>query len=224
MMAATGFYSTMTGNNKSQFTCLTGKVERRIMFIFAAIDTARQPVEPVKINEGMIAQIGRNDHQAFKDFYEITSKPLFAYILSITRNPHDAEDVLQDTYLKIRAAAHLYEPRGKPMAWVFTIARNLSLMHLRKGKSIHQDSVENLEQQHWFTEVMDHDDRIVLEFLLNQLEEQERSIIILHAVSGYKHIEIARNLGLPLATVLSKYHRGLKKIKKTISQRKGGER
>ena len=57
------------------------------------------------------------------------------------------------------------------------------------------------------------DDGIAVAMALAALEEQERRIVVLHAVTGLKHREIAQLLELPLATVLSKYHRALKKLK-----------
>ena len=57
------------------------------------------------------------------------------------------------------------------------------------------------------------EDRALLEQALGTLEEQARRIVLLHAVTGLKHREIAQLLELPLATVLSKYHRALKKLK-----------
>ena len=60
------------------------------------------------------------------------------------------------------------------------------------------------------------EDREVLSAALGVLGEQERQIVLLHAVSGLKHREIAQLMELPLATVLSKYHRGLKKLKKKL--------
>ena len=59
----------------------------------------------------------------------------------------------------------------------------------------------------------DPDDRIVLEGVLSLLSQEEREIIMLYAVSGMKHKEIAESLGLKLSTTLSKYHRALKKLK-----------
>jgi len=192
------------------------------MLLFAIIDQAPPTYRQAKVSESLIGQIGENDPDAFKEFYEITQKTIFSYILSIVLNQHDAEDILQETYLKIRSAAHLYEPQGKPMAWVFTIAKNLSYMHLRGQKKVLDEGIDDMENHSLLSDVMDHDDRILLETVLQELEEAERSIILLHAVSGYKHREIAKNLGIPLATVLSKYNRGLKKLKKSISQQKGG--
>ena len=69
--------------------------------------------------------------------------------------------------------------------------------------------------------VSDPTDRLVLESALAILSEEERQIILLHAVSGLKHREIADSIGLPLSTTLSKYHRGLKKLRKHLND-KGG--
>jgi RNA polymerase sigma-70 factor (ECF subfamily) len=59
---------------------------------------------------------------------------------------------------------------------------------------------------------------LVLQATFKILNEQEREIILLHAVSGLTHLEIAKNLGIPLSTALSKYHRGLKKLRKHLSE------
>lgn len=60
------------------------------------------------------------------------------------------------------------------------------------------------------------EDRLVLTELLQVLDETERSLVLLHAVSGYTHAELAERLGMPLGTVLTKYHRGLKKLRKAM--------
>ena len=117
--------------------------------------------------------------------------------------------------MKIRAASHLYRPMGKPMAWVFTIARNLAMSRLRIQKQTCSVQPGDLENDLSFSYVTDNDDRMVLLAVLELLNDQEREIILLHAVSGLTHREIANDLVLPLSTVLSKYHRGLKKAQKT---------
>lgn len=193
------------------------------MLLFAIIDSSPPKYKQATVSENILQRIGENDPDAFKEFYEITQKTLFSYILSIVTNQHDTEDILQETYLKIRAAAHLYEPQGKPMAWVFTIAKNLSYMHLRRQKKILDSGIEEMENHSIFSNRMVQEDKILLETVLLELEEIERSIILLHAVSGFKHREISKNLCIPLSTVLSKYYRGLKKLKKSISQSKRGQ-
>ena len=103
------------------------------------------------------------------------------------------------------------------MAWVFTIARNLTISKLRfKSKNDNSVTVTDIENDPNFSYVTDSEDRLVLQAALKILSSEETEIIVLHAISGFAHREIAKSLGLPLSTVLSKYHRGLKKLKKYL--------
>ena len=129
------------------------------------------------------------------------------------KNHDETLDLMQETYIKIMSSAHLYKPMGKPLAWMFTIARNLYLSKIRKEKNERPLDSEILEDDLNFSYVKDYDDKAVLEVALNILTQEEREIIILYAVSGLKHKEIAESLGLKLSTTLSKYHRALKKIR-----------
>ena len=84
--------------------------------------------------EEMIEAMGDGDMEAFHLFYQDTARPVYSFILSLTRNPEEAEDVMQDTYLTVWTKAGSYVPQGKPLAWVFTIARNLCYMRFREQK------------------------------------------------------------------------------------------
>lgn len=159
-----------------------------------------------------------DDKEAFLELYQSINQPLFAYILGLVADVNEAQDILQETYLKIRSAAHLYQAQGKPMAWIFTIARNLTRMHYRQSERIVGDPIEEINAEALFSSEMDQQDRIVMKNLLEKLDEDERTIILLHTVSGYKHREIAQNLEKPLSTVLSRYNRGIKKLRKFVEQ------
>lgn len=176
------------------------------------------PYSPPVIDEKLLFRIGQDDMEAFAELYEKTERTLYAYVLSILRSHEEALDIVHDTYLKIRAAAHLYEPHGKPMAWIFTIARNLSVSRQRTYKRRDDYQTEDLENDLSFSYVTDPEDKLVLISVLERLKEEERSIILLHAVSGMKHQEIARSMGLPISTVLSRYQRGLKKLRKYLNE------
>lgn len=169
------------------------------------------------IDESLFERIAEDDMAAFEQLYRITEKSVYAFVLSILKNHDDALDVVQDTYLKIRGAAHLYKPMGKPMAWIFTIARNLSISRLRLIKRSDNVNMVDMENNISFSYMTNYDDKLVMQATFNILNDQERQIIMLHAVSGLAHHEIANSLGIPLSTELSKYHRGLKKLKKHLS-------
>lgn len=176
-----------------------------------------KPSRQLKIDESLMIKIGQDDREAFADLYQLTERVVYTYVLSIVKNPVDTQDIVQETYLKIRASAHLYIPLGKPLAWIFTIARNLSMNFFREnGKEERLDNnwqEDSLE----FSYITDVTDRMVLVSALNILSERDRQIVLLHVVSGLKHHEIAKNLNLPISTVLSGYQRALRKLKKHLT-------
>lgn len=189
-----------------------------LFFMMMETGAAREVVRQQTIDEDLFPLIGQGNQRAFEELYLASERALYAYALSQVQNPHDAHDIVQDTFLKIRACAHLYQPQGKPLAWMFTIARNLS-RNLQRSQSRNLSADElALEDDMSYSYISDPTDRIVLHTALNLLEEREREIILLHVVSGLKHREIADDLNVPLATVLSRYHRGLKKLKKHLEQ------
>ena len=162
--------------------------------------------------ESCIARIAGGDKDALADFYSRTRPAIYGFALSIVKNAHDAEDILHDAYLQVWNAAGGYRPQGKPMAWVMTITRNLAISRLRE-----HGRTEPLAQEDWQDRLADnpavtHEDRLMLQAMLDALSDQERQIVALHALSGLRHREIAALLGLPLPTVLSKYSRALKKL------------
>lgn len=171
-----------------------------------------------KTLEKNLRKIAKGDNEAIGEIYELTEHALYGYILSILKNPEDAMDVMQDTYIKICQSASLYKSQGKPMAWIYTIARNLSLMKLR-GQSRFTD-MEDFEWDMLSAGESDFgvEDRIVLEAALSAISEEESQIVMLHAVGGMKHREIADMYDMPLATVLSKYNRAIKKLQKIIEK------
>ena len=174
----------------------------------------RPVMDPHDLEE-LMRQIALGSQQAFEELYRATDSAIYGYALSLMRNHHEAQDVMMDTYLKIRCAAHLYMPMGKPMAWILTITKNIARTKLRSaGRQIPLDDLEETTPSF----DRDSEEAVALEQAMKVLGDQERQILILHAVTGLKHREIAEMLGMPLATVLSKYARSLKKLKKALEE------
>ncbi len=196
-----------------------------LLFTFVMDDNIRKPgpekPNDIYIDEKLFERIGKNDMDALEELYRISERTLYAYILSIVKNHDETLDLMQETYLKIMSSAHLYKPMGKPLAWMFTIAKNLYLSKIRKDKRVVNLETDEIEDSTKFSYVTDNEDRIVLQTALDVLSEEERQIVILYAVSGLKHKEIAESIGLKLSTTLSKYHRALKKIREQLE---GSER
>ena len=184
------------------------------MVMFMLAQTMEQ--EGARDREGLerlLAGVASGHQESLAELYHRTRTAVYALALSYVKNAHDAQDIAQDTFVKVWDSAPQYRPQGSPMGWLLTIARNLSLMKLRQ----HQRQGE-LDEEQWNaipapSPNVSPEDRLLLEKALAALEEQERRVVMLHAVTGLKHREIAALLELPLATVLSKYHRALKKLK-----------
>ncbi len=188
------------------------------MFLLMSMEELARAQRPEgRLEERLLPLVGQGDPEAFEVLYRSTEKAVYALALSILRNPHDAEDIVQETYLKVRAAAHLYVPQGKPLAWLFTITKNLC-RDLLRGQSRTEATPDGAEDDLRFSYVSDPTDRLVLEAALKALGEEERQVVLLHAASGLKHREIARDLGLPLSTVLSRYSRALKKLQRYLTE------
>jgi len=170
-----------------------------------------------EINEDILIQrIALDDREAFQCLYSRLYRSVYAYALTILKNREDAEDVAQDCFLKIRAAAHTYQPQGKAQAWIFTIARNLCQMKFRQSQKLTGVDMDDMANQLVFDPDTDISLKLTLTAAFKVLNDQEHQIIVLHAVSDIKFADIARIVKLPLATVLSKYYRALSKLRKEL--------
>lgn len=163
--------------------------------------------------DGLLHRVGQGDREAFAQLYGLTRGAVYALALSLLGDAQEAQDVSQDVFVRVWESAPSYRSQGSPMAWLLTVARNLARTRLRQG-----GRQVGLEDEEWKAlPAADPDvspeDRVVLQGALTALDAGERRVILLHAVAGLKHREIAQLLELPLSTVLSKYHRGLKKLK-----------
>lgn len=172
----------------------------------------------VIIDEELIAKIAQGDNEALTGLYELSYKPVFALLLSCTHNYHDAEDLLQETYIKICQGAYLYKPGGNPMAWIMKIAKNLYISKIRREKGIIRVDYEEAEMIP-FENITTLEDRLLLETSFRVLNSDERNVVILHVMQDLKFREISSILDKPLGSVLSLYHRALKKLKKGLSEK-----
>ena len=172
----------------------------------------------IVIDESIFTDIANGDKDAFSNLYMATSTAVYAFLMSYVKNPEDAKDLMQDTYIKIRSAAGIYEPYGKPLAWIYTIAKNLALMKLRKDSAHPQQELEESSAiiNNTSSQAENH---ILLQQAMQVLSKEDYQIVTLHAISGMKHREIAELMGLSLTATLNRYNRALKKLKKQI----GGE-
>lgn len=171
----------------------------------------------IALDENLIIRMADGDRNALTELYKQTSSAVYGFALSILKNKHDAEDVMHDTYIRAFTAAITYKPMGRPLSWLMTIVRNLCYSRIRAGRVCEDiaqyDNLAGAESDDTVA-------RIMLETALSILDADERQIVILHAMTGLKHREIAEIIDAPTGTVLSRYNRALKKMRKEL-ERKG---
>ena len=165
--------------------------------------------------DGWMAAVSAGDRAAFACLYDRLKAPVYGLALSILRVRDDAEDVMQNTFLRVWDCAGQYRPGTDARAWVLKITRNLALMLLRTRR-------RSAELGDWAESLTDSDkaapvlDRLVLEALLRYLDETEREGGMLFAGGGYYHKEIAAVLEKTYATGRWKYSNAMKKLKRHL--------
>jgi RNA polymerase sigma-70 factor (ECF subfamily) len=157
---------------------------------------------------------------------------LYAAALRMTRNPADAEDLVQETMLRAYRAFDRFEPGTNLKAWLFRILTNAYINVYRKRQREPQKvSSDDLEEFDLYQELKDHDSQfpsspesIVLDRLvdsdiieaLDDLPEQFRMAVLLSDLEGFTYAEMAEIMDVPLGTVMSRLHRGRKALQKRL--------
>ncbi len=164
-----------------------------------------------------ISKIASGDKDAFRGLYENIRVPVYSFALSILKNSDDAEDALEDCLVKIWNSAPSYRSMGKPMAWIITIAKNICLLKIRDRSKIEgKDPVDTPYLTSPGADVTA-ESKLILKECMDSLSDDERQTVVLHAVSGLKHKEIAEIMDKPLSTVLSIYNRAIKKLREALN-------
>ena len=172
------------------------------------------------VTDRLMFEIAGGSTEALENLYNNVRSSVYGFALSLLKNTHDAEDILQDCFVAVYSSISSYKPNGKPMAWILTITRNLCYRKMRERKRNYDIPQEDWEPYLSTNQNISAEDKLVLTQCMTLLDDEERQTVILHAVAGFKHREIAELMDMPLATIISKYNRSLKKLENAL--REGG--
>lgn len=138
------------------------------------------------------------DQQCIYSWYEQYKNGVYRYVLSITKDPHLAEDVLQDTFVKLLSGGVSLAP-GKEQAWLYRVARNLCYDHYRKAKREQSFVAPPAagEPQYEYIE------------LIASLSPKEQEVVTLKIVGGLSHREIGAVLGITAKAAQKRYERAI---------------
>lgn len=164
-------------------------------------------------------ELQQGDEKAFEDIYTETNKGLFAFLLSYCKDYQLAEDMMQNSYIRLRTTIAQYKAGSNAFAWLYTIAKNTTINELNRRKREMPIDMENGSEV-FGSYTYEYEDTPIMRLMAKLLTDAERQIVTLHVISGFKHREIADMLDKPLGTVLWTYNNALAKLKKTIEKDK----
>ena len=180
----------------------------------------------------LLARAGLGDRAAFATLYERTSSHLLAVVLRINRDRAQAEDILQEVYVKVwRAASSFDAAQSQPLTWLTSIARNRAIDSLRRLQTQPQmragapssDSRDSEDEDVYDTVADDAPgpldllsratDARALGECMDKLSALQRQSVALAFYQGLSHAEVAEQLRQPLGTVKSWVRRALLALK-----------
>jgi RNA polymerase sigma-70 factor (ECF subfamily) len=167
----------------------------------------------------LLTMIKRNDKTALKVLYDEANGKLLGIIMRIVHDRYEAEECLQEVFVKIWEQADKYSGTGSAWGWLCVLTRNAALDQLRRLRAhphISTDDHDNTLLNTLFNEE-DLNQEHSIQRCLSRLKEQPRQAILLSFIHGYSHGELSAQLNTPLGTIKAWVRRGLLELKTCLA-------
>jgi len=160
-----------------------------------------------------ITEIASGNKQALERVYNEYGRMILSVAYQITGDFGEAEDVLQDTMIRILRLSHTYKKGTNPKAWVLKVTKNSAVDKIKAKK--HALSLEDISEKEKAQNAFEPQtlEQIMLRDALNTLSDEEKLIVKLRTYAGLSHSEIANVIEKNTVSVRKKYQRALEKLK-----------
>lgn len=148
--------------------------------------------------------------------YEEFGERVFRLLHRMLGEASQAEDLTQDTFVRVHQARHRYDGRGSVDAWIFRIAGNLGRDELRR-RAMQRSREPLLAAEAGSRSVSDPHLRMTLESALERLGPEHRLVVLLHDVDGYDHATIAEMLGIAVGSSRARLSRAREELRLTLA-------
>ncbi len=146
------------------------------------------------------------------------SAPMFQFFLAESRNRAEAEDLLQDFWLRIHKARATYRPGEPLMPWMYAIARRVKVDRYRKMRSAREHEILSDQLPERAAQEPPRESAPKISEMLASLPESQREVLILLKVSGLSLEEVARTTGVSVGSVKQKAHRAYESLRKRLGR------
>lgn len=176
--------------------------------------------------EHLLHRIAEEDAKAFAELYDRFFGVLYSVAISILRDESEAEDALQEVFMKVWRNAQRYSPQfGRPVTWLMTLTRNASIDRLRSRKrdvtwNVSGDDFDLFEPSHAVNEplpIISKETAALVRGALRELPQDQRQAISLAFFTGLTQTEIADKLQQPLGTIKARIRRGMLKLRASLA-------
>jgi RNA polymerase sigma-70 factor (ECF subfamily) len=169
--------------------------------------------DPAVAGAVLAAQSG--DMEAIRFLYLRYKNNVYGYVLSILRDPHDAEDVTQHVFLKLISAIGKYQAREVPFtSWILRVARNVAVDHLRQRRALPCEEVYEPQRE---SDEAGRDRRWGLEQALQTLSEDQRGVVVMRHLVGLSPGEIADRMGRTESSIHGLHHRARQTLRRELA-------
>jgi RNA polymerase sigma factor (sigma-70 family) len=189
-----------------------------------------RPAQTTTVDELLLARAKAGNEAALEALFRHFEAPVYTLARRLTRTPHDAEDVLQETFLEVVRSIGQFRGEGSFAGWIRRVAASKALMRLRQQASRipEQELSEELadavaaDHNHGVAPIATAPERLDLEAALARLPGTARIVIWLHDVEGYSHEEIAAMAGKTASFSKSQLARAHARLRELLSPRSEG--
>ncbi len=162
----------------------------------------------------LVKRIKEGDGRAFDELYERMRKAVYYTAYSVLRDAGDAENVMQDAFIRFYRSLDSIDPRVNAGSYLLTIARNCAINEYNKGKRSVSVSLETLD----YLEARAPSETGVVDLAAKVLDERSFNVLVLCAIDGYKRREVAEMLDMPIGTVTWIYNKALETLRKSLEK------
>ncbi len=169
----------------------------------------------------LLSQVGLGSRPAFGTLYDLTSAKLFGVCLRILRDRAEAEDAVQEVYIKIwHSAARFQQAEASPMSWLIAIARNQSIdkLRARRAPAVELDDAIEVQDNAPGPEAMlaAKDEKSKIDVCIDKLPKDRAKAVRAAYVEGYSYLELATRFQLPLNTLRTWLRRSLISLRECL--------